>query len=120
MERPHLALARGYGRKKRKQEFKPFPSGEVGKETSILFLFIYFFFLGLLPEYMEVPTLAVELELQLLTYATAMATLDMSGICDLCCCFCDLCCCLWQCQSLKTQSEARDGTRILTDTMSGP
>ena len=43
--------------------------------------------------HMEVPGLGVELELQLLAYAKATATQDLS-------CFCDLCCSLWQCQIL--------------------
>ena len=42
------------------------------------------------------------------TYATAMATLDLS-------CICDLCHSLWQCWILKPLSEARDWTCILTD-----
>jgi len=46
-------------------------------------------------------------------YATAMAALDLS-------CFCDLCCSLWQCRILKPLSKARDPTCILTETMSGP
>ena len=59
---------------------------------------------------MEVPTrLGIELELQLQAYATAIATQDLSGICD-----------LYhssrQCQILNSLSEARDQTHILMDT----
>ena len=45
-------------------------------------LFSFFFFLQLYPRHMEVPNPGVELELQLLAYATAMATLDPSHICN--------------------------------------
>ena len=47
------------------------------------FLFIYFCFLGLRPQPMEVPRLGVELELQLPAYVTATAIQDLSPICDL-------------------------------------
>ena len=50
---------------------------------------------------MEVPRLATELELQLLAYATATASRDMS-------CICDLCYSLQQCQILNPLSKARD------------
>ena len=59
---------------------------------------------------MEVPRLGVKLELQLLAYTTATATMDPSGICD-------LGRSLWQHRTLNPLSEARDQTRILTDTM---
>ena len=55
---------------------------------------------------MKVPRLGVELELQLLAYATATATLDLN-------CIHDLCCILQQCQILNQLSEARDRTLIL-------
>ena len=42
--------------------------------------FVYLF-LGLHPWHMEVPRLGVKLELQLLAYTTAMATLDLSHVC---------------------------------------
>ena len=58
---------------------------------------------------MEAPRLGVKVELQLLAYATATARWDLSHICD-------LCCSLWQCQILHPLSEARDRTRILTET----
>ena len=45
---------------------------------------IFFFrFLGLHPQHIEVPRLGVELQLQLLAYATATATKDLSHFCDL-------------------------------------
>ena len=46
---------------------------------------IFFFFLGPHLRYMEVPGLGVELELQLLAYATAIATRNPSLICNLHC-----------------------------------
>ena len=46
-------------------------------------LFFFFGFLGPHPWHVEVPRLGVELELQLLTYATATAMQDPSQICDL-------------------------------------
>ena len=58
---------------------------------------------------MEVPRLGVELELQLLAYATVTVMTDLSHICD-------LGRSLWQCQILNPLSEARDQTLILTDT----
>ena len=42
-----------------------------------------FFFLGPHPRHMEVPRLGVEKELQLPACTTAMATMDLSRICDL-------------------------------------
>ena len=51
----------------------------------------------------------IELELQLLVYATAMATLDLSHIYH-------LCCSLWQCRILNSLREARDRTHILVET----
>ena len=50
---------------------------------------------------MEVPSLGVELELQLLAYTTATATPDPSSICD-------LRHSLWQRQILNPLSEAWD------------
>ena len=58
---------------------------------------------------MEVPRLGVKLDLQLLAYATATATQDLSRICD-------LHCSLWQYWILSPLSEVRDQTHILTDT----
>ena len=48
-----------------------------------LFLFFGLFFLGPDLQPVEVPRLGVELELQLPAYATAIATQDLSCICDL-------------------------------------
>ena len=45
--------------------------------------FFFLFFLGPHPRHMEVPRLGVELELQLLAYASAIATQDPSQVCDL-------------------------------------
>ena len=47
------------------------------------FNFSFFFFLGPHLQYMEVPKLGVKSELQLLAYATATATPDLSHVCDL-------------------------------------
>ena len=55
--------------------------------------------------------LGFESKLNLQTYATARATLDLNYICD-------LCHNLWQCRILNPLSEARDQTHILMDTMS--
>ena len=46
-------------------------------------LFVYFCFLGLHSQHMEIPRLGVESELQLLAYTIATATQDLSCICDL-------------------------------------
>ena len=63
-------------------------------------------------QHMEVPRLGDKLELQLLAYTTATATLDPS-------CIWDLHCSLWQHRILNPLSEAKDRTHILRDTMSG-
>ena len=60
---------------------------------------LFFFFLWLHLQPMEVPRLGVELKLQMLTYATATATPDLRSICD-------LHHTMWQCQILNP-SEAR-------------
>ena len=70
---------------------------------------LFFFFLGLHVQWMEVPRLGVESELQLQAYATATATWGPSHICG-------LCCSLWQPWILNILSEARDQTCILRDT----
>ena len=57
---------------------------------------------------MEVPKLGDELELQLLAYATATATQDLRGICD-------LPCSLQQCQILNPLRKARYLTCILRE-----
>ena len=61
---------------------------------------------------MEGPRLRIELELQLLAYPTATATPDLSHICD-------LHHSSWQRRILNPLSEARDQTRIFTDTKWG-
>ena len=61
---------------------------------------------------MEVPRPGAELELQLLAYTTATATLDLSLVCD-------LHSSLQRCQILKPLSKARNQTCILTDIMLG-
>ena len=48
-----------------------------------LFVCFVFVFLGPHLRHMEVSRLGVELELQLLAYTTATATLDPSHVCDL-------------------------------------
>ena len=63
-------------------------------------------FLGLHPLHMEGPRLGVELELQLLAYATAIETQDPSHICD-------LHHSSWQHWILNPWSEARDRTHNL-------
>ena len=58
---------------------------------------------------MEVSRLGDELELYLLAYATAIATQDLSHVCN-------LHHSSWQLQILNPLSEARDGTCILMNT----
>ena len=72
-------------------------------------LFIYFCFLGLPLQHMEVPRLRVKSELQLPAYATATATWGL-------CCVWDIHRSSWQCQILNPLREARDQTHILMDT----
>ena len=60
-----------------------------------------FFFLWLYLQHMEVPRLGVASELYLLAYTTAIATPDLS-------CICDLRCSLRQCQILNPLSEASE------------
>ena len=79
-------------------------------QLSSLFLFIYLFCsIGLQLWYMDIPRLGVELELQLLAYATATAMQDPS-------CIYDLYHSLQQCWILNPLSTARDQTCILIDT----
>ena len=78
-----------------------------------IYLFTYLFiYLRAAPAAYGVPWRGVELELQLQAYTTARATPDPSHICN-------LHCSLWQRWILNPLSEARDGSRILTETMSG-
>ena len=70
---------------------------------------LFFVFLGLHPEHMEVPRLGVKTELQLLAYTTATATTpDQSHICD-------PHHSSQQHQILNRLSEARDRTYVLMD-----
>ena len=50
-----------------------------------VFIFIFYFVLFLRPhlQYMEVPGLGIELDLQLPAYTTAIAMPDLSHLCDL-------------------------------------
>ena len=76
------------------------------------FFFFFFFFFGFLgphPWYMEIPRIRVELELQLLAYTIATATLDPS-------CFCDLRHSSQQHQILNPLSKTRDQSCILMAT----
>ena len=73
------------------------------------YLFIYLIcFLGPHAEHMELPRLGIELELQPLASTTATATRDLSHVWD-------LHHSSRQRRILNPRSEARDGTRILTD-----
>ena len=78
----------------------------------LLYFTILFLVLGLQPQHMEVPWLAVKSELQLPAYTTVTAMPDLSHICN-------LGRSLWQCQILYPLSKARDRTCILMDTRSG-
>ena len=81
------------------------------KKCHLLFIYIYLFnLLFFFTVLTEVPRLGVELELQLL--ATATATWELNYICVLHRSF-------QQCRILSPLKEARDGTGILTETMSG-
>ena len=74
------------------------------------FVFCFCFFLELHPWHMEVPSLGVKLELQLLAYTTATAMQDLSHVFD-------LHHRLRQCWILNPLSRARDQTRILMDSI---
>ena len=78
---------------------------------SLSFFFFFFFLvsLGLHPQYMKVPRLGVESELQLPAYCTATATPDPSHICD-------PHLSSQQQQILNPLNKARGWTRILMDT----
>ena len=69
----------------------------------------FFVVLGLQPQRMEVPRVGIKLELQLLAYAKATKTPDLSRVCD-------LHHSSQQCQILNPLSETKDRTCILTDT----
>ena len=66
-------------------------------------------FLGPHLQYMEVPRLGVESELQLPSYAIAKAMLDLTQVCH-------LHCSSRQCYVLNPLTGARDRTHILMDT----
>ena len=73
---------------------------------SFLFFFFFFFFFWFLllpPQHMAVPSLGVQLELQLLAYTRATATQDLSHVYD-------LYNSSGQCQVFNPLSEARDWT----------
>ena len=91
--------------------------GEALRKLWNLFRFFFFFCMYvyiLRPHlcHMEVPRLGVESELHLLAYTAAIVMLDLSRICN-------LLHSSQQCWILNPLSEARDQTRILTDTMLG-
>ena len=73
--------------------------------------YYFFFFLGPHQWHMEVSRLGVEAELRLPGYTTATAMPDPSPICE-------LRCSSGKCWILNPLREARDGTHILTDSMS--
>ena len=50
---------------------------------TFFFFFFFFFFSGPHLQYMEIPKLGLKSELQLLAYATATVTWDLSRVCDL-------------------------------------
>ena len=70
------------------------------------FLFVCFAFWGCM-QHMQVPRLGVELELELLAYATATLP-DLSHVCD-------LHKSSWQCRIINPLSETRHWTCILMD-----
>ena len=72
----------------------------------LIYLFIYFVFLGPHLRHMEVPRLGVRSELQLPVYATATAMWDAN-------CVCDLHHSSWQYWVLNPLSETRDRTHNL-------
>ena len=74
-----------------------------------LFFFLFFVFLGPCSQHMEVSSIRVESELQLLACATATATSDPSHVCD-------LHHSPWQRQILNPLIKARDQTCDLMDT----
>ena len=80
----------------------------------ILFFFclfvIFFCFLGLYLQHVEVPTLGVESELQMPAYTTVRAMWEMSWVCDL-----HLHHSSQQCWMLDPLRKARDRTRVLRD-----
>ena len=80
----------------------------IARKFVLNFCFV-FCFLGMHLWHMEVPRLGVELELQLLAYATATATQDPSRLCN-------LHLSSWQRRILSPLSKTRDWTCVLMDT----
>ena len=70
---------------------------------------VFFFFLGPHPWHVEVPRIAVNRAVAAGLHHSRIATLDRSHGCD-------LHHSSWQCWILDPLSEARDQTRVLTDT----
>ena len=86
-----------------------FSSFPIQHPVILFFIFILFFcFLGLHLQHMEIPSLWVKSRLQLLVYTTATAP-DLSRACD-------LHHSSPQCRTLHPLSEARNRTHILMDT----
>ena len=83
--------------------------GPVSQSEALLHAGKSFFYLGSHPWHIEVLSLGVESELQLLAYTTAPATRDLSHICH-------LHHGSWQCWILIPLSKARDQVRVLMDT----
>ena len=87
----------------------PLPSYSSGLFPFSLFFFFFFVFFWPHVWHMEVPRLAVELELRLLAYTTATATPNPSRICE-------LHGSLQEHWILNPLKEARDWTYVLMDT----
>ena len=79
---------------------------------TLFFFFCLFVFVGPNPRHMEVLSLGVESELQLMVYSTATATWDPS-------CVCSLHHSSRQYRILTTLSNARDRTHVIMDTSRG-
>ena len=83
---------------------------EIFMKILFFFFLVFFPFLGLLPQHMEVPRLGAELELQLSAYATATATATATPDPS---CFCNLHHSSQQRWILSPMGKARDRTRNL-------
>ena len=104
----------GCGRRKRRKVLDPrvlIPQVCYMNSKLTFFNFCLFFFFfppsGPHPRHMGVPRLGIQLELQLLVYATA--TPDPSRVCN-------LRHTSWQCWIVNPLSEARDRTRVVVKT----
>ena len=95
---------------RRSEEARKDSSWEPSRDpfSLILFVCLFIFFLGPLPQHMEIPRLGVELELQLPAYTRATAMWDLCHVCD-------LHRSSRQRWILNPLSEARDRTHILMD-----